>query len=58
MHSAAEDVYGDGDNDLVFQFRTQQAGIACGDTSATLTGKTLSGQPIQASDSISTAGCN
>jgi hypothetical protein len=55
--SAADDVDGDGDNDMIFHFRTQQTGIACGNTSAILTGNTLSGQPIQESDSIRTTGC-
>ncbi len=52
-----EDVNGDGLNDLVFQFDTQATGIACGDTSAALTGRTNSGVAIQGSDSIITVDC-
>ncbi len=56
-HFAVEDVDGDGDDDMIFHFDTPQTGIACGDTSATLTGKLLSGRSIQGSDSITTTGC-
>lgn len=52
-----EDVDGDGDRDLVLHFRTQNTGIRCGDTSASLTGETFDGQPIRDSDAISTVGC-
>jgi hypothetical protein len=57
QHSALEDVDGDGDLDMILQFRTQQTGIACGATMATLTGRTFSGQAIQGSDSVVTRGC-
>jgi hypothetical protein len=56
-HSALEDVDGDGSADLVLHFRTQDTGIVCGTTSASLRGKTLSGQAIEGSDSIRTVGC-
>ncbi len=58
-HSAAhlEDVDGDGDIDLLMHFRTQETGIQCGDTYATLTGETFDGSPIEGSDSIKTVGC-
>ena len=52
-----EDVDDDGDDDLVFHFRTQETGILCGDTSATLTGETFDGQVIEGSAAIKTVGC-
>jgi hypothetical protein len=52
-----EDVNGDGRPDLVLHFRTQDTGIQCGDTSASLTGETFGDEPIQGSDSIITVGC-
>ena len=57
VHSAWEDVDGDGDTDLILHFNTQDTGIQCGDTSASLTGQTLGGQAIHGSDSIRTVGC-
>ena len=57
VHSALEDVDGDGDIDMILHFRTQQTGIRCGDTSARLTGKTTSGQDVEGSDSVQTVGC-
>ncbi|MEH6589816.1 MAG: hypothetical protein V7746_06165 [Halioglobus sp.] len=52
-----EDVEGDGDSDLILHFRTQKTGIACGDTDATLTGKTFGGVEITSTDAINTIGC-
>jgi hypothetical protein len=57
VQSALEDVDGDGDIDMILHFKTQETGIQCGDTSASLTGETLDDQMIQGSDSIKTAGC-
>jgi hypothetical protein len=57
VHSALEDIDRDGNTDLILHFRTQDTGIACGDTSASLTAVTFSGQEIEGSDSIRTVGC-
>ena len=51
------DVDLDGDLDMVVHFKTQETGIACGDTEATLTGQTFAGQAIEGTDSVKTAGC-
>lgn len=51
------DVNGDGVADLVLKFRANATGIICGNTSAILQGKTLSGQSIKGSDTIVTVGC-
>ena len=52
-----KDVDGDGDIDLVLHFRTQETGIACGQTSAVLTGQTSDSVPVSGSDSITTTNC-
>jgi hypothetical protein len=52
-----EDANGDGKPDLILQFNTQDTGIQCRDTSASLTGQTYSGQKIEGSDAIITVGC-
>ena len=57
VHSALEDVDGDGDTDMILHFRTQDTRIACGATIAFLTGRTFGGQVIQGSDSVVTRGC-
>jgi hypothetical protein len=51
------DVNKDGRPDLLLHFRTQDSGIECGDTSASLTGRTVKGEPMQGSDTITTVGC-
>lgn len=58
-HSSShlEDVDGDTDTDLLLHFRTQETGIQCGDTEATLSGFTFDGTEIQGSNSIKTVGC-
>jgi len=53
-----EDIDQDGHNDLVAHFSTWLSGIECGQTEAVLIGETLGGDPIEASDSIRTAGCH
>jgi len=50
------DVDDDSDSDLLVHFRTSEAGIACGDIEATLTGKTRAGDFISASDAVNTVG--
>ena len=52
-----EDVDNDGDMDLQLHFKTQETGIQCGDTEATLTGYTWGGTPISGTDSVNTVGC-
>jgi len=52
-----EDVDYDGDMDLLFHFRTQETGIQCGDTEATLTGETWDGASVSGTDSVNPAGC-
>jgi hypothetical protein len=49
-----EDVDDDGDLDLVLHFRTQDTGIAPGDTEACLIGQTYDGVPIMGCDSVRT----
>jgi len=56
LRFSLEDVNGDGTVDMVLHFKTQQTAIACGQTSATLTGITFDGLNIQGSDRIATVG--
>lgn len=58
VHSAMEDVDGDGHIDMILHFITQDTGITCGNVSASLTGAIVSGVMIAGSDSIETVGCN
>jgi hypothetical protein len=51
------DVDGDGDEDLLVKFLTQQTGIPCGDTQASLFGRSFDFQPITGSDAITTFNC-
>ncbi|MFA5924964.1 MAG: hypothetical protein WC856_27395 [Methylococcaceae bacterium] len=51
-----EDIDLDGDIDIVLYFRTKKTGIKCGDTSASLKGKTYAGKKIIGFDSILTVG--
>ena len=57
VHAALKDVDRDGDTDMILHFRTQDTNIVCGDTSASLSGETFSGEAIEGSDSIRTVGC-
>jgi hypothetical protein len=52
-----EDVDDDGFMDMMFHFKTQKTGIACGDTEATLMSVTSNGTPIAGTDTVSTVGC-
>ena len=52
-----KDVDDDGDMDMVLHFNTQDTGIQCGDTEATLTGMTFGGEPITGTDTIVTVNC-
>lgn len=54
VHYAFDDVDDDGDIDMICHFRTQETGIAPGDTEATLTANTIDGTFISATDSIRT----
>jgi hypothetical protein len=57
VHFTLKDVDRDGNTDVVLQFKTRRTGIACGDTSASLSGRTFGGQMIKGSDFIRTVGC-
>jgi len=52
-----DDVDGDGDWDMKLKFKTQESGIACGDTEVTLTGETFDGRSFVGMDSIRTIDC-
>ena len=55
-----EDVNGDGFDDMVFHFKTQDTGIVCGDTDASLTGSTFANPDsvdIEGADSINIVKC-
>jgi len=57
LRFSLEDVNRDGRPDLLLQSRTRDTHIACGNTSASLTGQTFSGQEIEGTDAIITVGC-
>lgn len=56
-HSALEDVDGDGDDDMILHFATQNTNIECSTSLGSLTGQTAAMLRIVGSDSISTKGC-
>jgi len=55
--SHVEDVDNDGDADLVLHFNMRKIGLACGDSTATLSGETFGGEPVTASDVVRTENC-
>ena len=55
--SHIDDVDDDGDMDVVLHFYTQDTGIACSDTKATLTGQMFSGESFVGTDTIETLKC-
>jgi tricorn protease-like protein len=57
MNQRMLDVDSDGDKDWVFYFLTTETGIACGDTEASLIGRTFSDMAFAGTDSIITVGC-
>lgn len=57
LRFSLQDVNKDGRIDMGLHFDTQTTGIACGDATASLSGKTSSGQELKGSDSIKTVGC-
>lgn len=52
-----KDINRDGLGDLLLRFNIRATGIACGNTEATLTGSTFSGQSFSGSDAIKTIRC-
>ena len=57
IHVQQRDVDGDGRRDMVVQFKIQETGIECGDTSASLTGQTSNGVSIIGTGPVITAPC-
>lgn len=52
-----QDVDYDGDMDVVLHFKTQETGIVCSDTEATLTGETFAGDTFSSTDVITVVKC-
>jgi len=57
LKAALEDVNRDGRLDMLLFFATQQTGIRCGDTAATLKVQATDGTALEGSDSIRTVPC-
>lgn len=57
IHVATRDFERDKDKDLMLRFETRNTEIECGDSVASLTGKTFDGRPIIASSQIRTVPC-
>jgi len=49
---AIEDVDGDGNDDMILHFRTQEVGLSAQDTEVALTGQTFDGASIEGTDSV------
>ncbi len=43
--------------DMMFHFKTQETGIVCGDTEATLIGETFGDIQFTGTDAVKTVGC-
>ena len=56
-NARVRDVNGDGSDDLLVKFLINQTGIACGDSHATLSGRTFDSQPITGTDAVNTFNC-
>jgi hypothetical protein len=54
---SVKDVNADRHPDLLLSFNIQDTRIQCGETSASLTGETMSGEAFDGSDAIVTTGC-
>jgi hypothetical protein len=53
----SQDINGDGRSDLFLHFRTQDTGLACGQTLARLSARTTDGEALEGLDAIKTTGC-
>ena len=57
LRHRVKDVNKDGLSDLMLKFKIPQTGISCGDTEASLSGVTFSGQKITGTDAVNIGGC-
>lgn len=57
LRTGVRDVDMDGTLDLLVRFHVADAGIACGDTTVALSGRTIDGLEIAGEDAIETVGC-